>query len=134
MWAEALEAGGWGWRELWRSDSEFRIYPRWNVNGRIRVEAHEAWEDGPAAVPRRRRELHGAHLHHGKLHAQVGEGDAGAVRVDIDQPKPPELAVHLHPLGEAGDVRIPLDAVPHPAQWLAEVEGLARGSRSPWGG
>ncbi len=68
-------------------------------------------------------EQHGCHLEVGGWHAQLRAGEEiGAMRLDVDRRKKPELVVHEHPFGRPNHVRVPAAPLVSPERWIHEVE------------
>lgn len=57
-------------------------------------------------------------------HGQIGPRDIGAHRLDVDRRKPPGLAIHLHPYGQANSVRVPAAPLCSPEAWVEDIERL----------
>lgn len=88
----------------------------------------EQWVDGAADPLNLGVTREGCTLLMASWHAQVDdegpEPSERALRLDLDPAKPEDLRLHSHPFGKANDVRVPLDHLPEPGDWVDEVESL----------
>lgn len=70
-------------------------------------------------------EQHGCYLEISGWHAQlVSSGDVGAMRLDVDRRKEPELVIHEHPLGQPNHVRVAAAPLVSPERWIHHVEAV----------
>ena len=67
----------------------------------------------------------GTHLEASSWHAQLGPGEQGAERMDVDRRKPADLILHRHPFGSPNDEREPERDMDAPEAWITHVEGLS---------
>ena len=128
-WTQALEDYGYAVTFSWLGDTTFRIVaerPQSYGAPHVRIEVDETWHAGPDPLVTVQRTRDGAYLSAGRAHAQILEGDTGALRIDVGDPgKPTSLAIHIHPFGKENGVRLPQRAIPVPDQWVNAVEVIA---------
>ena len=88
------------------------------------IEVVEKWTEGPDPDGLGL-EQHGCHLEASSWHAQLGPGEQGAERMDVDRRKPADLILHRHPFGSPNDEREPERDMDAPEAWITHVEGLS---------
>ncbi len=138
-WEAAFELYGYEPEEIRDLTTGFEIVhatrPATHGDPTIVVDVDELWLPDPDPLQgSANRSYQAAFLSKGSAHAQIEPGDIGADRIDVGDPsKPPSLTIHRHPFGQPNHVRVPLSAIPVPAQWVHELEEIAADLAGAWG-
>ncbi len=108
----------------------------------VTISIAEQWITAPAnrlppGVPERGGFRPYAVSWHAQFAGHEAEDGELAERLDLDPKKiqrNPELLIHRHPLGRPNEVRLPVESLPEPSEWIEDVERLVysrTGTESP---